>query len=179
MMLMVIPVSVLVAAGLLFAWTRVGIREFGGVVTFGTLLVLLFAVVGLMLLHELLHAVALPRGGSTAATTLGFWPKVMSAYVSYEGELARNRSILVALMPFLVLSVVPLVAGFLLSSAPPWAIALSVLNGLGASADIVGAALIASQVPSSGFVRNRGYETWWRSPRMEGASTCHAEAGAQ
>jgi hypothetical protein len=31
--------------------------------------------------------------------------------------------------------------------------------------------LIASQVPSSGFVRNRGYETWWRSPGMEGAST--------
>ncbi len=55
--------------------------------------------------------------------------------------------------------------GWLLHSAPPWAIALATLNGFGASADLVGAVLILAQVPRSGVVRNRGYETWWRGGR--------------
>ena len=50
-------------------------------------------------------AAALPAAGLSAATTLGFWPKMLTPYVSYGGESPRNRHILVGVTPFLVLSI--------------------------------------------------------------------------
>jgi len=170
MMLCVLPVAALVTTALVFAWSRVGIRETSGRIDVVGLAVFLVAGVALLLVHELLHAVALPRFGSSASTTLGFWPKWMTPYISHEGELPRGRNILVALMPFLVLSIAPLVACIIFPPAPLWAVVLSVLNGIGASADLVAATLIAVQVPASGFVRNRAHETWWRTPDTTDAS---------
>jgi len=170
MMLCVLPVAALVTTALVFAWSRTGISETGGIITASGLLVFLLAAVALLLAHELLHAVALLRFGTSSATTLGFWPKWMTPYISHKGELPRGRNILVALMPFLVLSIVPLVWGFAFPPAPLWAVALSVLNGIGASADLVAAMLIAVQVPASALVRNRAHETWWRTPDTTNAS---------
>ena len=167
MMLMAIPLSFALAAGIAQAWGAVarvrGIEgEFSGVVTLSTALSYLLAFAALLLVHELAHAVTLPGGGLNAATTLGFWPKTLTPYVSYEGELPRNRHILAGLTPFLVLSVVPIIIGLRFSVAPPWAAALGVINAFGASGDLVGVGLLAFQVPSSALVRNKGLETWWR-----------------
>jgi hypothetical protein len=169
MMLMALPLSFVLVAGITLAWVVVArLRGMGGgstvVVTPVTALSYLVAVAALFLVHELLHAAALPAGGLTAATTLGFWPKALTPYVSYEGELPRNRHILVGVTPFFVLSVVPIVVGLCFSTAPAWAVALGVINAFGASGDLIGVGLLALQVPSSGIVRNKGRETWWRHP---------------
>jgi hypothetical protein len=169
-MLCALPVAVLVASALGFAWSRVGLRETSGTIDLVGMFVALVAVALLLLGHELLHAVALPGFGLSSATTLGFWLKWMTPYISHEGELPRGRNVLVALMPFLVLSIAPLLVCILFPPPPLWVVALSVLNGIGASADLVAAALIATQVPSSGFVRSRGYETWWRPSETSNAS---------
>ena len=170
MMLCVLPVAALVTTALVFAWSRTGLRETSGTITSSGLLAFLLAVAGLLVVHELLHAIALPRFGTSSATTLGFWPKWMTPYISHEGELPRGRNVLVALMPFLVLSIAPLLLCIFFPPAPLWMVVLSVLNGIGASADLVSAVLIAVQVPASGFVRNRGYETWWRPSNTANAS---------
>jgi hypothetical protein len=156
-------------AGISLAWGTVArVRGIGGessiVVTPVTALLSLLAVGALILAHELAHAAALPAGGLTAATTLGFWPKTATPYVCYEGELSRTRQIVVGISPFLILSVVPIIVGLCFSVAPFWLVALSAVNAFGASGDLIGAGLIALQVPASGIVRNKGLDTWWRRP---------------
>jgi hypothetical protein len=169
MLLLALPLSVVLVTGIWMAWGAVarlrGIEgEFGGAVTLATALSYLVAFVVLLLVHELLHAAALPAAGLSATTTLGFWPKMLTPYVSYEGELSRNRHILVGVTPFVVLSIVPIVVGLYLSVVPPWAVAVGVVNALGASGDLIGVALLVLQAPSSARVRSRGQETWWRRP---------------
>jgi hypothetical protein len=164
-----VPLSVALVAGVSLAWGAVArFRGIGGestiVVTPETALLSLLAVGALILAHELLHAAALPAGGLTAATTVGFWPKAGTPYVSYEGELSRNRQILVSITPFFILSGMPIISGLCFSVAPFWLVALSAINAFGASGDLIGAGLVALQVPASGIVRNNGLDTWWRRP---------------
>jgi hypothetical protein len=169
LMVLAVPLSVLLTAGMLFAWGAVA--RAGGMdaevrvaVTPAVALEYLLVFAALVLAHELAHAVSLPQGGRSASTTLGFWPRVLTPYVSHQRELSRKRQIAVALAPFLLLSVVPVAAGFLLSSAPAWLVALSVLNAFSSSGDLIGAGLAVSRIPASAVVRNKGYETWWRVP---------------
>jgi hypothetical protein len=169
MLVAALPVSIVLVAGMSLAWGAVArVRGISGestvVVSPVGVVLSLLAVGALILAHELAHAVALPSGGLTEATTLGFWPRTATPYVSYEGELSRNRQIVVGLTPFLVLSVVPIAIGLCFSIAPLWLVALSAVNAFGASGDLIGAGLIALQVPASGIVRNKGLDTWWRCP---------------
>ncbi len=167
MLLLALPLSVLLVIGIWMAWGAVawlrGIEgESGGAVTLGTALSYLGAFVALLFVHELLHAAALPAAGLSAATTLGFWPKTLTPYVSYEGELSRTRHVLVGVTPFLVLSIVPILVGLCFSVVPPWAVAIGVVNAFGASGDLIGVGVLVSQAPSSAVVRSKGQETWWR-----------------
>jgi hypothetical protein len=169
MLVAALPVSVVLVATISLAWGTVArVRGIAGestvVVTPGIALIALLAVGALILAHELAHVAALPSSGLTAATTLGFWPRAATPYVSHEGELSRNRQIVVSITPFVVLSAVPVLVGSCFSVAPFWLVALSAVNAFGASGDLIGAALIAVQVPASGIVRNKGMDTWWRRP---------------
>jgi hypothetical protein len=107
------------------------------------------ALIGLVVVHELLHPVSLPGCGLTSATIAGVWPQKLTPYVFYEGELSRNRHILVDLMPFLLLSVVPLFAGLLFAWMPPWLVLLSAINTFASSGDFIASALLVWQTPSS------------------------------
>ena len=167
LMLLAVPLSVALAWGILIAWGAVAALRgaegsFGGVITLGTALIYIAGFVAVSFIHELCHAIALPSAGLSSSTTLGFWPQTLTPYVSYEGELTRSRCIVTGLAPFVALSIVPLGLGVLLGATPAWAVALSVLNGFGASADLIGVALLLSQAPSSAMVRNKGRESWWR-----------------
>jgi hypothetical protein len=122
----------------------------------------MMALVALIGGHELLHAASLPGFGLTPATTVGFWPRTLTPYVAYNGELSRTRFALVGLMPFLVISVLALLVGGLLGWMPFWVVALSTLNALLSSGDLIGATLLIAQTPRLAIVRNQGLETWWR-----------------
>lgn len=169
MLLLSLPLSVLLAIGSLSAWAAVArTLAFDGelllVITPASAVSCMLLFVVLVIAHELLHAVSLPRAGRGTATTLGFWPQAVTPYVSYQGESSRNRQIAVGLAPFLALSVAPLLAGLCLSVAPGWLVTLSALNAFSSSGDLVGVVLSASRIPSSARVRNQGHQTWWRSP---------------
>jgi len=169
MMLMVLPVSVLLVVALSSAWAFVlrmygASSAIGGVVTPAVAGLLLLGCAGIIVAHEAIHLLALPHFGLADDTVLGFWPQTFTPYVSYEGETSRGRQIAVGLAPFLVLSVAPLVIGALSGWAPLWIVIVGILNGLGASADLVGVALVVWQVPTHGRVRSKGLATWWRVP---------------
>lgn len=170
LMLLVLPVAGLLVAGMLSAWATVARAADADeavqfVMTPATLLYSLAALVVLVVVHELAHMLVLPRFGSTPATVVGFWPSKFTPYVSFEGELARNRYMIVGLTPFVLLSLVPLLAGALLGWAPTWLVALSTVNAFASSGDLINAGLLAAQVPRDGVVRSKGLATWWRGRR--------------
>jgi hypothetical protein len=167
LMLLSIPTALLIAAGIFFAWVALarvhGIEDPVQIVlTLGTLLGLIAAFMGLIVGHEVVHLVALPKYGLTSETVVGFWPQKVTPYVSHEGELSRNRYLIVGLMPFLLLSVVPLLVGLLFAWMPLWLVVLSIINGFISAGDIINAILLVSQTPRSAMVRSKGLETWWR-----------------
>lgn len=167
LMLLAIPVSVSVTAAVLFAWTALarvhGVEDAGQfVITPTTLLVGVFALAALATVHELAHAAALPGFGLSSATVVGFWPQKLTPYVSYEGELARNRYAFAGLAPFLLLSGLPLLAGLMLGLMPPWLVMLSTLNAFVSSGDLIGVGLLLWQTPRDAVVRSKGLQTWWR-----------------
>ncbi len=170
LMLLALPVAALMVAGMLAAWAAVA-RAAGTdepvqfSITPATLLYSLAALAALVVVHELAHMLALPRFGSTSATVAGFWPSKLTPYVSYEGELARNRYIAAGLTPFVLLSLVPLLVGALFAWTPAWLVALSTVNAFASSGDLINAALLAFQVPRRAVVRSKGLETWWRGHR--------------
>jgi hypothetical protein len=162
-----IPTSMLAGAAVLFVWMLL-VRVHGVdapvevVVSPWSLLGALAAVFGLVVAHELAHAAVLPRFGLTPATTLGFWLQTVTPYVSYRGELSRDRYFLVTLMPFLLLSAAPLLVALLTGWIPLWLVLLTVVNAALSSGDLITAALLLAQTPRPAVVRHQGLETWWR-----------------
>ncbi|NLE99743.1 MAG: DUF3267 domain-containing protein [Anaerolineales bacterium] len=168
LLLLALGASVLIAAGVWAVWVAL-IRLHGTgdhvqiVLSPKTLLVSIAALAALAVVHELVHAAVLPRCGWTSATTVGFWPQKLTPYVSYDGELSRNRHITVGLMPFLLLSAAPVLIGLLFAWTPSWVAFLSTVNAFISSGDLIGAVLLVVQTPRAAIVRSKGLETWWRS----------------
>lgn len=167
LMLRAISISVTVTAAVLSAWTALarvhGVEDAGQfVITPTTLLVGAFALAALAAVHELAHAAALPGLGLSSATVVGFWPGKLTPYVSYEGELPRNRYVSTGLTPFVLLSVLPLLIGLVFAWMPPWLVMLSTLNAFVSSGDLIGVGLLLWQTPREAVVRSKGLQTWWR-----------------
>ena len=167
MLLLSVPLAALMTAGMLLAWGAVARAHgvvAGGDIVLGPaqLIASLASVATLIVAHELAHAASLPGLGLTPATTLGFWPKAVTPYVTYHGELPRNRHVAVGVMPFLVLSAAPLLIAALTGWMPGWFVALSTLNALFSSGDLIGAAHLIAHTPPSSIVRSQGLETWWQ-----------------
>jgi hypothetical protein len=70
---------------------------------------LLLAIGLLIPIHELLHGLAHPRTGLSSATVLGFDRRLACPYCLYTRPYSRERAIVVALTPFIALTVLPLI----------------------------------------------------------------------
>jgi hypothetical protein len=115
----------------------------------------------LIIFHEALHFVFFPGAGLNANSVIGVWCKVASPYVQYLSPMRRNRFMLVLVMPFLILSVLPL---FLLSfgigqnTYIGW---ISVLNCLGAGSDLFIFAMMFASIPSHSQVLESDGKVFW------------------
>ena len=117
--------------------------------------------------HELIHALSHPGGGRTDETYIGVWPAKGVFYAHYGGAMSRNHFLWVFCTPLLVLSLLPLGIVLLFHRLLPQGIriclaALAAFNGVAASGDILGVILIATQVPRTAMVRNKGWKTFWK-----------------
>ena len=120
----------------------------------------------LIIVHELLHAVAHPGYGLRGTTIIGAWPRKMLFYAHYCGVLTRNAFLLVFAMPFIVITVLPLAIaaiGILPPSYATVAAWFSIWNALFACGDVFGFFLVLSQVPANSIVRNKGWRTYWKA----------------
>lgn len=158
--LMAMPIGVGTAVVVACLWSYVTpLPALTSTVTWSSILI---AFVGLVVVHELLHAVVHPFVGLSSQTTLGFWPSRILFYAHYDGEMSRNRFVAILLMPLSVITFVPLVAAALFQMTCDWAAAISSLNALLACGDILGAAMVLIQIPASATVRNKEWRTFWR-----------------
>lgn len=123
--------------------------------------------VALFPIHELMHAIVHPGFGFSRHTTLGLWPSRLLAYAHYDGIISRNRFIAILAMPFLVISILPLLICIVLGHASVTIAFISSLNALGACIDILGICILLFRVPSNAIVRNHGWRTYWNVPQSK------------
>jgi len=127
----------------------------------------LAVIVGIPLLiafHELLHALAFPGGWRCGRTLIGAWPSRLLFYAAHLGPMTRNRFLWVYFLPFLVLTIIPLLVAVVMQTTPYVLAGASILNAVFACGDQVGMALVAWQVPRTATVQNQGWRTWWKLP---------------
>jgi len=118
---------------------------------------------GVILIHELIHASFHPKIGISKNTVIGFWPSRLFIYTIYVGELTKNRCLAILIMPFIIISVFPLVFATITRIASFWLAYISVLNGLLACGDILAAIMTIRHFPNGAIIRTKGWLTYWRS----------------
>lgn len=128
----------------------------------GSIWLLLAMAILLIPVHEILHAVCFPGGLQSPQTMIGIWPSRILFYAHYDGIMSRTRFLVTFAMPFLVLSLLPILIVGLWRWPSLELAALSIVNGAAASGDIIGLVLVGLQVPASARVRNRGWRTYWQ-----------------
>ena len=121
----------------------------------------LLSFAGLVVVHELIHALAHPMAGRSPHSILGFWPSV-GFYAHYDGELSRNRLVAILLMPLLIISIVPLLVSAVTQVSSGWAAFVSAFNAFCSCADMLEAGLVLFQIPATGIVRYRSLRIYWR-----------------
>lgn len=118
---------------------------------------------GIVIVHELIHALIHPGNGRHHASILGLWPTKILFYAHYDGKLSRDRFIAILLMPLLVISVLPLLILAITQTASGWLAFISSFNALLACGDILAAGMIWAQIPANATVRNQGWKTYWQT----------------
>lgn len=170
------PIGIAVAALLIFAWRsllpahlRIGASSFGlGRAAILLYLALPFVLMGIVVLvHEGLHAVGHPGCGLSTRTTIGAWPSRFMFYATYAGPIRRNRYLVLGLLPFCVLSLLPLVACALFDHHPGGHTLLlafvSIFNGFSSCGDLFLVPTLLWQVPAAASVRDHGWDMYWRT----------------
>jgi hypothetical protein len=128
----------------------------------------IWMVILLIPVHELLHAICHPGWGLSSNSVIGIWLSRALFYAHYEGTMPRNRFLLTAAMPYLVLGLlpIPLLAVSSIFDWTPFTVLglayLSLIGSVLACGDAVGFWLILPQIPASAAVRNKGWRTYWK-----------------
>ena len=120
---------------------------------------LLFA--GLVVVHELIHALVHPMAGLSPHSILGFWAS-LGFYAHYDGEMSRNRLVACLLMPLLIISIVPLLVSAVAQVSSGWVAFVSAFNALCACVDMLLAGSVLFQIPATAIVRFKSWRIFWR-----------------
>lgn len=166
--LMALPIACVLAA--VFAWLWVACTPVCDFSIEVSPAVAVLLILGVIVVHELMHAAVHPRFGTSSRSLVGLWPSRLLFYAHYDGELSRNRFVAIFLAPLTVLSVVPLAIAAIARIDSPAMALLSILNALFSCGDVLGAVCLLLQTPSTATTRNQGWKTYWRSGDGAGAA---------
>lgn len=117
-----------------------------------------------VIIHELIHTLAHPQNGRSSNTILGFWPSKMIFYAHYGGILTKQRFITILVLPFIFISILPLILCIFFSIDSYFLMFVSVFNTIGSCVDLLGVIIIFFQVPSTAIMRNKVWKTYYRIP---------------
>jgi hypothetical protein len=117
--------------------------------------------VTLSLGHEALHLVGFPRRGLDSNTVIGLWLEFGSPYVQYLSPMSRNQFLLATILPFAVLSILPVVFAANDIGSVAYLSWISVLNCVGAGSDLLVFAKTLAIVPANAWVLENGESMLW------------------
>ena len=157
--LLLLPIGVVAAVVVAALWFLV--TPLRDITPAMSLLAFLLSFAGMVVVHELIHALVHPMAGRSPHSILGFGPSV-GFYAHYDGELSRNRLVAILLMPLLIISIVPLLVSAVTQVSSGWAAFVSAFNAFCACADMLEAGLVLFQIPATGIVRYRSLRIYWR-----------------
>jgi hypothetical protein len=124
----------------------------------------LLALLLMVPMHELVHALAYGKGLGSPHLIVGFWPRHGLAYAIFDSPLPRNRVLGMLVAPVLTLSVLPLLCLPWLHGVP-WVLVLvfSLLHAATCGGDLIVLVQLLAQVPSQSQVHNYGWQTYWKA----------------
>jgi hypothetical protein len=117
---------------------------------------------GVIIVHEMLHALAHPGLGVSADSVIGLWPSRMFTYTIYTSELSKRRCFSILIVPFVTISIVPLVITVVTRTSSIWVAYISLLNGFLSCGDLLAAFMTLRQFPDGAVIRTKGWSTYWR-----------------
>lgn len=122
----------------------------------------LLALLLIVPVHELIHALAYGRGVRSSHLIIGLWASRGLCYAIYDSPMPRQRVLGMVVAPFLTLSALPLLFLPWLHGAA-WALLLifSLLHAATCGGDLIVYLRLVSQVPRSAWVHNNGWQTYW------------------
>ena len=157
--LLALPIGVAAAVIVAALWYLVTpLRDITPAMSLPTFLLLS---AGLVIVHELIHALVHPRSGLSPHSILGFWAS-LGFYAHYDGEMSRNRLVACLLMPLLIISIVPLLVSAVAQVSSDWVAFVSAFNALCACVDLLLAGSILIQIPGTAMVRFKSWRIYWR-----------------
>ena len=121
----------------------------------------LVILVGAIIIHELIHAFFHPIFGLSKQSIIRIWPNKMFICTYYLGEITRNRSMLIQIMPFIILSVIPLIIAITIQISPICLAYLSVVNVLLACGDILAIIMTMREIPKGAIIRSTGWNGFY------------------
>ncbi len=157
--LLALPIGIVATAVVAALWFLV--TPVSDIVPPMSLPIFLLAFAGLVVVHELLHALVHPMAGRSPQSILGFWAS-LGFYAHYAGEMSRNRLVACLLMPLLIISIVPLVVSAVTQVSSVWVAFVSAFNALCACVDMLLAGSILYQIPATAVVRFKSWRIFWR-----------------
>jgi len=119
-------------------------------------------VVLLVPLHELIHAVSAPSFGMSGKTVVGFWYQRLLPYAVHTDAMTRTRIVWFLIMPFLMLSVLPMIGMWLLRLNSSFLCHFILINAGGCAGDFIQLPVFVCQVPQHAVIRNKGLDSYWR-----------------
>lgn len=122
------------------------------------LLLLIVAIFAYMLLHELIHAAFIPNFAKSEKTFWGL--NGLFGFVFTTEPIKKGRYIIISVMPFILLSLVPLYLLNIFGFLNWYTVGLCLINAAGSCVDFLNAILIAFQVKCGHTIINNGFETY-------------------
>jgi hypothetical protein len=157
--LLALPIGVVAAAIVAALWFLVTpLSDITPAMSLPTFLIF-FA--GLVIIHELIHALVHPMAGLSSHSILGFWAS-LGFYAHYDGEMSRNRLVACLLMPLLVISIFPLLVSAVAQVSSGWVAFVSAFNALCACVDLLQAGSVLFQIPATAIVRFKSWRIFWK-----------------
>jgi hypothetical protein len=128
----------------------------------------ILALVLVIPLHELVHAVLHPGFGLSPQTVMVIWPTKLRFGVYYEGCMTRGRWLAMRLAPLVCLSVVPVMLLTLFEVVPAsfaletFLQVLMLVSGIGSGGDVIAVIWVLFQVPARADICFCSGRAYWR-----------------
>lgn len=119
--------------------------------------------VGVLVIHELIHSFMHPKAGFSQHSIIGFYPSRMLLYSVYNGEVTKGRFVTTLMMPFICISIIPILISSIFQTYSFWVAYITVLNAFVAAGDIMEICTVLRQAPRNSSLRRNGWSYYWKS----------------